>query len=242
MRRYSQSLHEEMEQQLKAIHAEFHDPIAYSGRAIKLLVTLLEKLKTFSLKHKFATVTEEIEFFRDIKPSFSARLIYYNDIYNIEVAKPMGLPKDIRRHYKSELAKLKSFFDDNSEFYSYYRAGSHELDDRYFVRGRFNLRPTLDSAYFQADRRFSTSHDYKVARLIANEMVSDYLARQLSQTGEAPARARRCPGLGGPLKGRAGRIGVRPACLRRLQQQRHRPQGNRRRLRRILRHQPGPVS
>lgn len=184
MRRFSQSLLEEMEQQLKAIHAQTRDPVRYAEQAIKLLVTILEQLKTFSVKYKFVDVNEEIEFFRDIKPRFACRLLYYNDVYNIEVSKPLGQEKGMRKYYKSELAKLKSFFDDNLEFYRYYRTGDRELDGRYFVRRRFDLRPTLDSAYFQADHRFSTSHDFKVARIMANDMTRIYLEERLATTND----------------------------------------------------------
>ncbi|SEM92029.1 RteC protein, partial [Chryseobacterium taichungense] len=29
----------------------------------------------------------------------------------------------------------------------------------------------LDTFYFEADHRFSTSHDYKVAKIIANDLI-----------------------------------------------------------------------
>lgn len=184
MRRFSQSLLEEMERQLQAVHAQTHDPVRYAEQAIKLLVTVLERLKTFSVKYKFADVNEEIEFFRDIKPRFAGRLLYYNDIYNIEVSKPLGPQKEVRKYYKSELAKLRSFFDENLEFYRYYRTGDRELDGRYFIRRRFDPKPTLDSAYFQADHRFSTSHDFKVARIMANDMTRIYLEEQLAAAND----------------------------------------------------------
>src|SRR5690606_11241895 len=91
-----------------------------------------------------------------------------------------GQEKEVRKYYKSEMAKLKSFFDDNLEVYRYYRTGDRELDGRYFVRRRFDLKPTLDSAYFQADHRFSTSHDFKVARIMANDMTRTYLEERMA--------------------------------------------------------------
>ena len=41
------------------------------------------------------------------------------------------------------------------------------------------MRHTLDSFYFQADNRFSTSHDYKVAKIIANEKIKTYIETEI---------------------------------------------------------------
>jgi len=87
------------------------------------VVDILEKLKTFSIRYKFQSKTEEIGFFRETKPRFASRLVYYNEIYNIETSRPLGTPKALCRYYKAEIAKLRSFFDDNLEFYRYSTAG-----------------------------------------------------------------------------------------------------------------------
>lgn len=134
MRRFSQSLQEEMEQQLRLIHSQVAEPLTQSIQAIKTMVDVIERLKTFSIQYEFPDAQEEIFFFREIKPLFASKLIYYNEVYNIEISKPVGDGKAVRRHYKSEMAKLKSFFADNLDFYRYYRSGDTELDTRYFIR------------------------------------------------------------------------------------------------------------
>lgn len=180
MRRFSQSLQEEMEQQLRLIHSHDSEPLSQFIEAIKTMVEVVERLKTFSLQYDFADAQEEIFFFREIKPRFAAKLIYYNELYNIEISKPVGDGKVARRHYKSEMTKLKSFFADNLDFYRYYRSGATDMDARYFIRRKADFRTTLDSAYFQADHRFSTSHDYKLACLLAHEELCAYLERCLN--------------------------------------------------------------
>jgi hypothetical protein len=39
----------------------------------------------------------------------------------------------------------------------------------------------LDSFYFQADHRFSTSHDYKVAKILANDNLKVYLETEIAK-------------------------------------------------------------
>lgn len=87
----------------------------------------------------------------------------------------------ISKYYNNELLKLHSFFNENIEFYRYFRTGNHSLDNKYFVRGKHDVRHTLDSFYFQADHRFSTSHDYKVARILANDKMKGYIETEISK-------------------------------------------------------------
>lgn len=189
MKAYAETLLQELEHSLRQIHAESSEPLVYAERAITTMIPILEKLKTLFTGRALSSKSEEIEFFKFIKPKFVYRLIYYNEIYSMETTKPFGSEKDLRKFYHSELSKLKCFFDDNLEFYKYYRTGSIHLDKLYFLRGRHDIKLTLDSSYFQADYRFCTSHDYKVARIMANDILQVYLENELSKLKAKPA----CP-------------------------------------------------
>lgn len=180
MKNFSEALAAELEDRLKAIHAQTADPVILAEQAVTTLVSVLERLKTFLLKYKFRDKAEEIGFFRDTKPQFAAKLIYYNEIYNIATNKPFGSKKVLRKYYRNELRKLEIFFEENADFYKYCRTGNRSLDNQYFIRGKQNIRLTLDSFYLQADSRFSTSHDYKRARLLANDRIKDYIELQLA--------------------------------------------------------------
>mgnify|MGYP000387910007 CR=1 FL=1 len=77
------------------------------------------------------------------------------------------------------LQKLKAYFDNELDFYKYYRSGSSYLDHKYFLRGKFDIKLALDSYYFETDTSFSTSHDFKVAQILANDLIQLYLENQL---------------------------------------------------------------
>lgn len=180
MNKFSDSLLSELEARLKSIHSQHSDPVDYSEQAINALVCALEKLKSFFLKYNFENKAEEINFFRDIKPRFASKLIYYNEVYNIATNKPFGSKKTIRKYYVNEVRKLKSFFDENTDFYKYCRTGNRSLDNKYFIRGKHDIRLTLDSFYLQADTRFSTSHDFKLARILANDKIKEYIELEMA--------------------------------------------------------------
>src|SRR5690606_22042430 len=86
-------------------------------------VQCLSEVKEYVLKRGFKNVNEEIRFFKYQKPAILAKLIYYNAIYKIETKKPYRA-KPIRKYLKKELKKLKRFFDNNLDFYKYYRSNN----------------------------------------------------------------------------------------------------------------------
>jgi hypothetical protein len=181
MKNYSNSVMAELEKQLRTTHSNEDNMIQSLQLAIKASIASLEQLKSFFKKHNFTSKSEEIEFFKDIKPQLASKLIFYNEIYNIEISKPSGSDKTIRKHYNKELSKLKIFFDENLEFYKYYRTGNTCLDKKYFLRRKYDIRMTLDTSYFQSDYDFTTSHDFKVAKIIANDKIQLYLETSLQK-------------------------------------------------------------
>jgi hypothetical protein len=181
MKNYSNSVMAELEKQLRTTHFNEDNMIQSLQLAINASIASLEQLKSFFKKHNFTSKSEEIEFFKDIKPQLASKLIFYNEIYNIEISKPSGSAKTIRKHYNKELSKLKIFFDENLEFYKYYRTGNTCLDKKYFLRRKYDIRMTLDSSYFQSDYDFTTTHDFKVAKIIANDKIQLYLEASLQK-------------------------------------------------------------
>ena len=63
--------------------------------------------------------------------------------------------------------------------FKYYRSGSTYLDHKYFLRSSFDIKMSIDSYYFEADTSFSTSHDFKVAKILANDLIQLYIENQL---------------------------------------------------------------
>ncbi|QNL50341.1 RteC domain-containing protein [Olivibacter sp. SDN3] len=179
MEKFYNETHLKLETAIQEIGSEADCPTKSIEAVIQLIIKSLSDLKDFILKKDFKNTEEEIYFFKYQKPLIVSKLIYYNAIYKIETRKPYGV-KRTRKYLNKELKKLKRFFDNNLDFYKYYRSNNSFLDESLFVRGKHNIGLWLDTFYFEADHRFSTSHDYKVAKIIANDLIQVYLEDQLS--------------------------------------------------------------
>lgn len=183
MKHFAQNLRNELDSQLQFIRLETGDIIKEAELSIKVLLSAVDKLKKFILRYKFKDDDEEIHFFKYLKPQFISRLIYHNRVFNIETKKPYGGEKVLRKYLNNELDKLKRFFDNNLDFYKYHRTNSTYLDHKYFIRGKHDIKLSLDTFYFEADHRFCTSHDYKVAKIIAHDLVQVYLEDEIASLG-----------------------------------------------------------
>ncbi|SCY75898.1 RteC protein [Flavobacterium anhuiense] len=174
---YSQTLNK-LDASIGKFETDIDDSIQQIEIIIDNILKSLADLKAFVLKRGFKSIEEEIHFFKYQKPLIVSKLIYYNAIYKIETKKPYGV-KPIKKYLKNEVKKLKRFFDNNLEFYKYYRTNNTFIDDKLFVRGNYDIKLSLDTFYFEADHSFSTSHDYKAAKIIANDLIYLYLEDQL---------------------------------------------------------------
>jgi hypothetical protein len=168
-----------LNEQINFIDLEIDNPINKCEKAIEIILISITNLKKAIQKNNFKSVSEEIDFFKNIKPRFTSKLIYYNAIFKIETKKPHGGERILKKYLNNELDKLKRYFDGNLDFYRYYRTGSSYLDHKYFVRGKFDVKLALDSFYFEADHTFSTSHDFKVAKILAHDLIQVYLEDKL---------------------------------------------------------------
>ena len=168
-----------LENEIKEFEIEADCSIERIEAVIQLIIKCLFDVKKYILKRGFKNVDEEIRFFKYQKPIIVSKLIYYNAIYKIETRRPYG-NKRTKKYFVKELKKLKRFFENNLDFYKYYRSNNSFFDEQFFVRGKHDIRLWLDTFYFEADHRFSTSHDYKVAKIIANDLIQVYLEDRLN--------------------------------------------------------------
>jgi hypothetical protein len=178
MDKFYDEILQKLEMSIKELELEADCSVQRMEAVVHRILECLSEIKEYVIKRGFKNTDEEIRFFKYQKPAIVAKLIYYNAIYKIETKKPYGA-KPIRKYLNKELKKLKRFFDNNLDFYKYYRSNNSFLDEKMFLRGKHDVKLWLDTYYFQSDQSFSTSHDYKVAKIMANDLIQVYIEDQL---------------------------------------------------------------
>lgn len=146
---------------------------------INFIRPLFEELREFTHQYTFQDANDEISFFKDIKPSILSKLIYFSDIYLLELRKPNGSKEVLKEHYKKKQTAITEFCNANLDFYQYYRSKSTHLDRYYFLRGHENYKLCHNCGMFDKDPLFSTCCDHKVAKMLAYDMLEIYLQQRL---------------------------------------------------------------
>ena len=178
MKQFVIRLENEYERKLKKIESSDLNILKKSLEASLVLGDAFQQLRNFISTYTFKNEAEEIEFFKIIKPRLYHRLIYYRKVYNIEMNRPVGVESQ-KAYLIDEIKAINRYNTKRSDFVRYYRSGLTHLDSLYYLRGRIDTALYLESFHYERDPMFSTNADFKVAKLLANELLSAYLKGEL---------------------------------------------------------------
>ncbi|GHV18263.1 hypothetical protein FACS1894169_14730 [Bacteroidia bacterium] len=181
MENYISSLKDKVFQNIQEAEKMECSMLHKSKLIVPQLESAFEELKSFVSNYSFKNEDEEILFFKEMKPQLFSQLIYYNEVYNIELRMPTGSVESRKEYLELIQNQIKFFFDMNSEFYQYYRSGSTHLDRIYFLRRKPCIQLHVDSSYFERDCCFSTCYGLKMTQILANERLSSYLNVKLAK-------------------------------------------------------------
>ena len=178
MKSFVYNLEKDIEKKLKKIESADLNILKKSLEASLVLGDAFQKMKEFISTYTFRDEVEEIEFFKVIKPRLFYRLIYYRKIYNIEMNRPVGVESQ-RAYLIDEIKAINRYNAKRSDFVRYYRSGLTHMDSMYYLRGSIDTALYLESFHHERDPSFSTNCDFKVARILANELLMQYLTKEL---------------------------------------------------------------
>jgi len=166
---------------LERLESDNIDILHKAERGIKITKQTLEQLRNLVVEQNFKNASNEIDFFKNIKPQVFSKLIYYVKLFNIESKRPRSSSKTQIKYLNNHIDKLQNYFNDNLEFYHYYRRNATSLDEQYFMRGRADIRLYPDTFHFFTDKQFSTSHDSTVATILAYDMLIIHLKKEIDK-------------------------------------------------------------
>lgn len=184
MIQFTDSLRKEVNQLLLIINTKDIDTLKKAEEITSLLKDAFNRLRLFIHEYKFKDESEEILFFKEIKPALFSDLIYYQKMYNLEVHRPAGGYVELKTYFEKELSRISDFFDKNKAFYRYYRSNGTSMDFRYFLRGETDNTLYQNSMSHERDPVFSTVADLKLTRILANSKLEQYIYNELAKIEE----------------------------------------------------------
>ena len=187
MIQFTSNLKKEVDIKIEEIERSEISMTSKTLEASHVLAEAFNRLKEFTLSYKFYDDEEEIFFFKETKPRLCSRLIYYRKIYNIEMNRPTGVDKQ-REYLNDRLNDINDYNCKRLDFIRYYRSGASHLDALYFLRGKRDMEQYLETFYYELDPKFTTNCDFKVAKILSNDMLSAYLMQEIELLQEKGMR------------------------------------------------------
>ena len=177
---FTNSLYNKMEDSLNEINVNETDILQRLKNSSRTILNSISRLKIFITSYEFIDVNDEINFFKNIKPKFSSKLIFYQKAYKLQLYLPIGPVQDLKNYYLKELHKIIEYHSDNKELLSYYRSNSTLLDEIYFVRKKPDSWLLLSLDDYETDLEFTTFYDHKISKIIAFDLLSEFINESIN--------------------------------------------------------------
>lgn len=140
-----------------------------------------EKLKEMVKSKKFNNDTDEVDFFRNVKPQFTCHIEYYSILYEALQFAP-GDEKAALCFWEEEYKRFSRFCSRNETFVSYYENGDKYGDSIYFLRENKQPGSVVTTIPYDADAELCASHDRVLRSYLAHKKYNEYVKMRLEQT------------------------------------------------------------
>ena len=145
----------------------------------------------------FGDDTEEIKFFKQVKPKLLAMKIGAVYKYHIHVNKPIATLENQLGFFEKEIEALNSFFRLNNFHYQYYKNGLSQLDHTYFLRDAGPLTVPV-AEIIETGAGFSTPMSNLFAKFIAFENVQHFITEKIIELKQPEDTLNNRPAPTGP--------------------------------------------
>ena len=181
MDEFTSALYKEMETNIEKVSLSQVNDLQSLRNSSFIILQALSALKDYIANNEFIDKAEEINFFKNIKPKFLSKLIYYHKAFEMLSRLPFSSSSDVKNFYLKELDKMSEYLNENKEFFSYYRSNSSLFDEVYFLRKEPESWLLLNFDDYETDLNFTTIYDHKLSKIIAFEYLSELIKDSINK-------------------------------------------------------------
>lgn len=181
MMKASTQLLEDMNTRLNNISGLAEDDLQSIQEAILTVSECIARLNTMIVSEGFQGTADEVRFFKQIKPQFDGRLIFYLLLLRLMACSSSATLADRYTAYVQELEKLQSFIDQHYAFWQYCQMNQTHQDEYYFLRRTPGADPLLEDYQVHYDWKTNTLMSVTAARIYAYNLLREQASVVASQ-------------------------------------------------------------
>ena len=153
----------------------------------------LDRMRELVLAEGFPDRKSEINFFKKIKPAVYSKLFYFQAVFEIESNRQIIAKDGLRKYFQQKLDKIMDYMTQHQVKVQYFRCNFKHLDDKYFVRYDPEIPLELRDSHYLLDENFFTWHDHTFSTIMANEMLIEYIQKEMEKLDNPESEAKNRP-------------------------------------------------
>jgi len=153
----------------------------------------LDRMRELVLTEGFPDKKSEIYFFKKIKPKVYCKLLYFHAVFEIESNRQIIDKDGLRKYFLQKLDKIMDYMTQHQVKVQYFRCNFKHLDDKYFVRYDPEIPLELRDSHYLLDENFFTWHDHTFSTIMANEMLIEYIQKEMEKLDNPESEAKNRP-------------------------------------------------
>lgn len=134
-----------------------------------------EDLMKLMISDQLPDKETEIQFFKEVKPVFESKWLYYKDLYRLYKYRPGLDERDFEKRLKKLIRRVKKFYKRHHHFIAYYLDKRTDADHWYFLRSAYDWRQHCDKDMPGYDSNYCTNGGHILAQLLAYEELKVHL-------------------------------------------------------------------
>jgi len=179
-----EELKQELMERLSRLQNEEPRIINMATKAILVCSEMIQLLQSRLLDYTFSP-GEEVQFYKNIKPFFLCRFIYYNRLYDLELQRTIVGTTSTEMLLRQTLDSLAEVYQRNLFIYRYLKSGATYLDEKLFFHPTGASTIAIYGADFPSETGHPVCYDHVVAHLMAADMLRDHIEKALEEGRQA---------------------------------------------------------
>ena len=168
-------LAQNLEKQLLEIEENSETIMQRSKHSIIVCTKLLGQFKKEIINKGFASISDEIYFFKHTKQIPLRHLIYFSEIRSFEIQFPKTDKESQRKFIRRKMQKVNRFFSYNLDFTQYADSKHTHFDKEYYTREYLGSYIIATSKFYFQDPEFCTPRDMLLGKYRAYDSLATYL-------------------------------------------------------------------
>ena len=173
------SIIEGHKKELKEIQRSLESSYIKMGKSVQCCQKTLGHLRSYVSNSRFKKPSEEIYFFKCVKPVPTGDMIYYTMVKEFEYKFPKADRAFQKKCIKRKIKSVHKFYKRNHGFVAYIEENRTHFDSLYFTRNKHLTIASVDIQGYYHVPEFSCPYDWLLAKMRSHKLFLVFLQKRL---------------------------------------------------------------